>query len=70
MNSRVSKKRNGIYGYPKMTIAEILTKINPTEEMQVRIKTVLTDRAEIGQSVNERLREGELVKNLEICLNE
>ena len=53
-----------------MTIAEILTKISPTEEMQVRIKTVLTDRAEIGQSVNERLREGELVKNLEISLNE
>ena len=33
------QKRNGIYGYPQMKIAEILTKINPTEEMQVRIKT-------------------------------
>ena len=33
------QKRNDIYGYPKMKIAEILTKINPTEEMQVRIKT-------------------------------
>ena len=28
------------------------------------------DRADIGQSVNERLREGELVKNLEIFVNE
>ena len=49
-----------------MKIAEILTKINPTEEMQVRIM----DRADIGQSVNERLREGELVKNLKVFLNE
>ena len=28
------------------------------------------DRADIGQSVNERLREGELVKNLKVFLNE
>ena len=53
-----------------MKIAEILTKINPTEEMQVRIKNVWMDRADIGQSVNERLREGELVKNLKVFLHE
>ena len=28
------------------------------------------DRADIGQSVNERLRVGELVKNLKVFLNE